>query len=444
MNKFYGEGKMRYLIILFVLSFCSNAAYAGELTYGKAKELALEHNRMIKAYEQALKAATYRYDQARGGYLPKINAVETGMRTDDPGNAAFAKIAQGKFDMTYFMNQIADPNPVINYGTKVELIQPIYLNGKIYYGIRQARQMRKASEYMLQRVKQQVLFNLNRAFYGLALAERALDVTRKSYDRTREYYQTSKHFYDNGMIVKSDLLVAQSYMLMNEGAIREAEKSVAVGKSFLQRVIGMGDDFDVVWGNPDEGFKTDLRYYVTLGLEKRQDLKSMEEYLRVNEYEIKKARAKYLPEVSAFANYQWNDDKLLGNSGNGYTVGAQVRINLFNGFSDYNGVKEQESLHQELLDKISDKKLEVEADVKDGYYSVLAAQKQLEAAGKRVEAADEALTITQNRFKAGILKVTDLLDREVEARKAQLDRYQSRYSLILSKAKLLFAAGILH
>jgi len=297
---------------------------------------------------------------------------------------------------------------------------------------------------MLQRVKQQVLFNLNRAFYGLALAERALDVTRKSYDRTREYYQTSKHFYDNGMIVKSDLLVAQSYMLMNEGAIREAEKSVAVGKSFLQRVIGMGDDFDVVWGNPDEGFKTDLRYYVTLGLEKRQDLKSMEEYLRVNEYEIKKARAKYLPEVSAFANYQWNDDKLLGNSGNGYTVGAQVRINLFNGFSDYNGVKEQESLHQELLDKISDKKLEVEADVKDGYYSVLAAQKQLEAAGKRVEAADEALTITQNRFKAGILKVTDLLDREVEARKAQLDRYQSRYSLILSKAKLLFAAGILH
>jgi outer membrane protein len=434
---------MRYLIILLVLSVCSGAAYAGELTYAKAKELTLQHNRIIKAYEQALHAATYRYKKARGGYLPKINAVETGMKTDDPGNAAFAKIAQGKFDMAYFMNQMADPNPVVNYGTKVELIQPIYMNGKIYFGIRQARQMRKASEYVLQRVKQQVLFNLNRSFYGLALAERALGVTRKSYLRTQEYYKTSKHFYENGMIVKSDLLVAQSYMLMNEGAIREAEKQVAVGKSSLQRVVGMEGDFDVVWGNPGNAFKNNLDYYLKLGLENRQDLKSMEEYLRVNEYEIKKARAKYLPQVSAFANYQWNDHKIFGDSGNGYTVGAQVKINLFNGFSDYNGIREQESLHGELLNKIFDKKLEIAADVKDGYYSVLAAQKQLEAAGKRVEAADEALTITENRFKAGILKVTDLLDREVEARKAQLDRYQSKYSLILSKAKLLFAAGIL-
>jgi len=434
---------MRYLIIFLVMSFCSNAAYAGELTFAKAKGLVLEHNRMIKAYEQALHAASYRYDQARGGYLPKINVDETGMKTNDPGNAAFARISQGKFDMDYFMNQMKDPNPVINYGTKVELIQPIYMNGKIYYGIQQARQMKKASEYMLQRVKQQVLFNLNRAFYGVALAERALAVTRKSYHRTQEYYKTSRHFYDNGMLVKSDLLVAQSYMLMNEGAIREAEKQVAVGKSLLQRVVGVEGDFDVVWGNPDGGFKHDLDHYLRLGLDSRQDLKSMEEYLRVNEYEIKKAKAKYLPEVSAFANYQWNDDRLFGSSGDGYTVGAQVRINLFNGFSDYNAVMEQKSLLQELLDKISDKKLEIKADVEDGYYSVLAAQKQLEAAGKRVEAVDEALTITENRFKAGILKVTDLLDREVEARKARLDMYQSRYSLILSKARLLFAAGVL-
>jgi outer membrane protein len=437
------EDEMRYLIILLVMSLCSSAAYAGELTFAKAKELALEHNRMIMAYEQALLAASYRYDQARGGYLPKINVDETGINTNDPGNAAFAKISQGNFDMSYFMNEMKDPNSVINYGTKVELIQPIYMKGKIYYGIQQARQMIKASEYVLQRVKQQILFNLNQAFYGVALAERALDVTRKSYQRNQEYYKTSKHFYDNGMLVKSDLLVAQSYMLMNEGAIREAEKQVAVGKSFLQRVVGVEGDFDVAWGNPNGEFKNDLDHYLRLGLDSRQDLKSMEEYLRVNEYEIKKAKAEYLPEVSAFANYQWNDDRIFGNSGNGYTVGAQVRINLFNGFSDYNAVREQKSLYQELLDKISDKKLEIEADVKDGYYSVLAAQKQLEAAGKRVEAADEALTITENRFKAGILKVTDLLDREVEARKAQLDMYQSKYNLILNKAKVLFAAGVL-
>ena len=82
-------------------------------------------------------------------------------------------------------------------------------------------------------------------------------------------------------------------------------------------------------------------------------------------------------------------------------------------------------------------------EVKDGYYSVLTAQKQLEAAKKRVEAAREALQITENRFEAGILKVTDLLDREVEEKEAELGLYKSRYDLIVSDARLLFASGVL-
>jgi hypothetical protein len=39
--------------------------------------------------------------------------------------------------------------------------------------------------------------------------------------------------------------------------------------------------------------------------------------------------------------------------------------------------------------------------------------------------------------------VTDLLDREVEEREAELGLYKSQYDLIISNAKLLFAAGVL-
>ncbi len=435
---------MRTLITLLIMTFSFSQAQAAELSFSRAKDLALKHSRIIKAYEQELRAATYKTYQAKGGYLPRINIVESGMKTDEPGNAAFAKIAQGRFDMDYFLTQMQDPNGVTNYTTKIELIQPVYMNGKIHYGIKQAGEMKRASQYTLERVKQQVLYNLHRAFYGVSLAEKALSVTRESYQRMQKYYETSQSFFNNGMLVKSDLLVAQSFMLKNEVAIREAERRVAVGRSSLQRALGVEGDFHILWENPDNGLKNDLDDYLKKALLERQDLKAMKAYLDISGYEMKKSRSKFLPEIALFANYGWNDDRVFGDAGEGYTVGAQVKLNLFSGFSDYNSIREQKSLHQALLDRIADKKLEIEADVKDGYYTVLAAQKGLEAARKRAEAAREALAITQNRFRAGILKVTDLLDREVETKEAELGRYKSTFDLILGKAKLLFAAGILN
>ena len=434
---------MRYFVTLLIVACSFGPAYGKGLSFDQAKLLALKNSRMIRAYTSELQAFRYRYDQARGGYLPKVFLSETGLRTNEPGSAAFARIAQGRFDMDYFMTEMADPDRVTNYETKVEILQPVYMKGKIYFGIKQAKEMEKASQHTLERVKQQVIFNLTQAFYGKILADTALAVTQKSYTRTKEYYETSKRFYENGMLVKSDLLVAQSHLLMNEGAIREAERQVEITRSMLQRILGTNAEIGGTWSSADYGFRGNLAHYLDLGLEKRQDLKAMERYLLVNGYEMKKAKSRLFPEISVFASYAQNGEDLFGDDGDGYAVGAQVRLNLFNGFSDINHVREQKSRYLSLQNKIADKKLEIEVEVKDGFYSVLAARKRLEAARKRVEAAGEALEITQNRFKAGILKVTDLLDREVEEKEAELGLYKSRYDLIVSNAKLLFAAGVL-
>jgi len=175
---------MRYFVTLLIVVCFFVSAYAEGLGFEQTKILALKNSRIVKAYSQAFEASKYRYDQARGGYLPKIYLTQTGMQTNEPANAAFSKIAQGKFDMNYFLNDMANPNYVSNYETKLEVLQPVYMKGKIYFGIKQAKEMEDASVYTLERIKQQVILNLHRAFYGVALANTALAVTRKSYART--------------------------------------------------------------------------------------------------------------------------------------------------------------------------------------------------------------------------------------------------------------------
>ncbi|ADD69147.1 outer membrane efflux protein [Denitrovibrio acetiphilus DSM 12809] len=434
---------MRRILIAIPLMLLTAYAGARPMNFDEAKRAALENSYIIKSYEEKEKAASYRHMEAVGNYLPKVTLTQTYSRTDEPANAAFSSMAQGRFDNNYFQNKLPDPDYVTNHQSKIQIMQPIFMRGQIVFGIRQAEEAYAASRFETERVKQRTLFNLHRAFYGLALAEKALDVVKHSYDRTKRYYNTAQDFYENGLIVQSDLLVSESYLLMNEQAVKDAEKQHAVAMSQLQRLLATDDPIEIIWTDPHLSFKEDIDSYIKTGLENRQDLSAMKRYSSVTKLESTKAKAAFLPSVSVFADYQRNDDEMFGDNGDGYTFGAQMELNLFNGFSDYNKTRETKSAHYAMLHEIADKRLAIKSEIKNSFYGVIAASKQIEASQKRVEAAQKALEITENRFNEGLSKVTELLDREVDLKQAELSLYMSEYQQIVEKAGLQLASGTL-
>jgi outer membrane protein TolC len=430
------------LIILLLFSF-SSAGAAG-LGFEDGKALALANSRLIKAYDADADSAEYRRRQAVGGYMPQVTLSETWTETDEPANAAFSRMAQGRFDMDYFLNELPDPSGrITNYRTKLEVVQPILMNGRIFYGVKQADAAHRASLETAERIRQHIVFSFNKAFFGLALAEKALSTVKVSYGRTDKYYTMTRDFYDNGLIVMSDLLVAETYLLMNDQAVKEAEKNFAVASSQLQRLLDTDESISIIWEDPAFTFEEDLDKYINTALRSRQDLKAMLNREKAAGYEVSKSKGNYLPQLMLFADYQRNDDEFAGDSGEGYTFGAQMNLNVFRGGSDFYKVKEEKANHLALLHRIADKKLEIKSEVKEAYYAVLAAEKQLEAAKKRVESASNALDITENRFREGLSKITELLDREVDLRQAELSLYMSEYDLIVTKARLHFASGTL-
>lgn len=433
---------MRILLSLCIILF-SGTSFALQLDYQKGKELVLQNNNLIQAYKEKIKSSKYKYYQAKGGYLPNINISETYTNTDEPATAAFSTMSQGEFDMDYFSNELANPERVENYETKIELLQPVFMKGKIYFGIKQASKMQDIAELTSERVKQKVLYNYTKSFFGLSLAEKALDVSKKSYERTKKYYQMTKNFYENGMVVKSDLMVAKTHLLKNESAISDAQKQVEVVQSRLQHLLGTDETIDIIWKNPSFTTDKSLNKYLQTALSSREDFLSLDKRLNIMDLETKKSKFNFLPEVSLFANYTWNESEFMDGGAEGATVGAKVSFNLFNGFSDYNKVRENKSNYLSMLNMKRDKKHEIRSQVKNAYYSVETARKKLDAAKKRVESAYEALSITQNRFKEGLVKITELLDREVDVKQAELSMYMAEYELISGKAELLLNSGIL-
>jgi outer membrane protein TolC len=136
-----------------------------------------------------------------------------------------------------------------------------------------------------------------------------------------------------------------------------------------------------------------------------------------------------------------NDENFLGDSGSGLTAGVMVKLNIFDGMSTVNKIKTNKSNHLSLIHKLNDKKLEIKTEVREAYYTYKASIERLNAMKKQVEAAYKALEITENRFKEGLAKITELLDREFEVKEAELKLAMAEYDVIVSKSELLFATG---
>lgn len=428
-------------ITLLLFLFITSNLFGQVLTFEEAKEIALKNNNLIKSYEEEAKSAEHSISMAKGGYLPKIDISETVISTDEPATAAFAKMAQGGFDFNYFNNQLSNPDRVTNFETKIEIIQPIYMKGKIYFGIKQAKELFDAKKLSLTRVKENVILNLYEAYYGKGVAERALEVVKKSKERTQKYYEMTQDFYKNGLLVKSDLLVAESYLYRSEEALISARKQIELAQSYLQRILNSEEEIQIVWEGFEKTFPSEVSTLKEIAYENRNDLRALVKYAEITNIEVKKSKSDFAPELVAFGNYKMNDSNFLGDNGRGFTLGVMAKINIFDGFYTSNKIKQSKSNQSALNYKIIDKKLEIASEVKNAWYSAKASLEKLEANKKQLEASLKALEISENRFKEGLIKVTELLDREVEVKDAELKLTMAEYEFILNRANLDFAIG---
>jgi len=76
--------------------------------------------------------------------------------------------------------------------------------------------------------------------------------------------------------------------------------------------------------------------------------------------------------------------------------------------------------------------------------TVIAGRKKGRSQKKALEAAYAALQITEERFREGLSRITDLLDREYDVKDAELGLYMAEYEMVESKARLYKAAGLLN
>ena len=167
--------------------------------------------------------------------------------------------------------------------------------------------------------------------------------------------------------------------------------------------------------------------------------------LDIARLETEKARAGHLPTVDAVASLGANH---LGGGGavgttSSASVGVQVALPLFAGYSVQNRIKETLSLEQRSRNDLDAAGRGVAQATRIAFFGYQSGQAQVKALEAAESSSKLALEATQLGYRVGVRVNLDVLNSQRELFTTQRDLSKARYDVLLAGLRLRQAAGTL-
>jgi outer membrane protein len=439
-------GRRTAILLGLILSWGLNALAAGPpLTLGEAMLLALKHNPALQAAGMTVETAEADLAKARARFLPTVNFNETYNYSNNPTQVFMNKLNQRVFTgQDFLLDNLNNPNAFGNFRSGLVMRQPLFQAGEAYLGYKQARLGREMAAAYVLSSRQQLLFQVTQAYFGLQLAQAQLAVVRQARHTAAEHLKIAQTRFKAGTVVHSDVLSAQVHLAKLTQEEMTAASRVKIAQSALGTVMGLKEAAArPLAPAPKEPAPLPPRLddLQQTAREKRPDLKQLELTSRVAQQEYAKARLNYLPRLHVVAEYDVDQRRLFGTSADSYTVMALLNFNLFNGLADLARVRESRAKEAQARDLKRDLEDRVRHQVTETIQTLKTAHARLGVAEKAVAQARESLRLIRLRYESGLTILLDLLNAEDATKNAELSRVTALFDTYLAQAGLDLALG---
>lgn len=415
------------------------------LTLIQAIEIAMEKSPLLQAAQHQVEAAVAGVEQARAGFFPTLDLHESFTRADNSAFVFSSKLNQGRFTQADFgLNRLNNPGAMSNFRTSLSFAQPIYTGGKTGIGFQQATLHREAAAAGLDRGRQEVLFQVARAYYGLLLVQADLEVVRSAMRTAEANRDAARARFEAGLTVESDVFSANVRVSRLKEQTIVAEHQTMLAKATLNDVVGL--PLDQSFEASDQLTQRPARFDRPAELEERA-LTQRLDYLKLGLEEkalgrgIALAKAEFYPTLSANASYELNHQNFAVDGRDSWFVGVVFQWNLFNGLYDRAKVVEAKARFEEVQALRTRMVSAVKLEVKDSVLKLRAAEARIGVAHKTVTLAEESLRIVQDRYEAGLTTIVDLLTGEAALTQAKGSLTQALHDYNVGLAGLELALG---
>lgn len=386
-------------------------------------------NLSLKINEENLNISKAQYRESLGAILPQLSISHQGFRTNNPVFAFGSRLNQGIFSQNDFdVNALNNPDAITNFTTTFQVAQPLLNIDKLIQR-KAANYAFKAQEFQNNYMTSALLLKTQTLFMQLQLTYESQKVIEETVEMVQKNYEQANNFYNEGLIQKADLLAAQIRLSEVKTQSQSVQQSIKNLSDQLKQLM-QDDTKDIL--KPTDSL-TVISLWTGDDLDDDSNLNTSD----VQAFELKKQsydklyqaqKYSFLPTLNAFGQFQYFDDEIFGTSSDNYFFGAELKWDLFKGYTRIANLQKQkaeaEKVRLEQQNYIQEKK----NDIKESIRAIELAEQQMNTQKIAVEQSDEAFRIVNNRYQEGLEKTTDLLAAETRYSNIQLAYLQSVFN----------------
>jgi len=321
-------------------------------------------------------------------------------------------------------------------------------NRDVIFAGRTASDVRKSSVQSTINQSINLAVQVSKTFYNLILGYQQINVIGEDIVRLKRNLQDAVYQYQAGIVDKTDYERATISLNNAVAEQKSAEVNAKATLAYLKELMGLPDslNFFPAYDTTQMLREIDVDTLQGINFQKRIEMQQLETQRRLQLYNLRYYHWSYLPDVSAYGNYNLNFlnnqfSKLYSNTYPNSFLGLTLTVPIFQGGKRMQQIRQAQFEVEQIENDIMNLKNSIIsqyqnalAEYKSNLYNFLSLKENMKL-------AKDVFNIIQLQYRAGVKAYLDLITAETDLRSAQINYYNALYQVLSSKIDIEQALG---
>ena len=297
-----------------------------------------------------------------------------------------------------------------HFQTKLSYSVPLYTGGKLTEYGRISNMLYEMSLLDRRKLLNAKIYETKKAFYDISLVENYIVNLRKIIRNISTLENVVRSMQKEGYAKETDLLEVQARKAEAESMYNQAKLNRALAYQFLSFLLNT-DIKSIRHVSESAPMPRASR----AALERQNlDIQKAELGLQISSHAMELEKSRYLPEVGAFAEYGSADNHLWNDftGKDAYTVGVQMKWNLFSGGEDEKEVEKARLNYLKTKDQVALARKGIALKAKKLRTEILSIDSDINSYRKQLRYARRVYENYKTRYEEGMVSISDVLIKQ--------------------------------
>ncbi|MFN8239765.1 MAG: TolC family protein [Bacteroidales bacterium] len=312
--------------------------------------------------------------------------------------------------------------------TKLRLIQPV-INTDIYYNSRITKELSVFEQHDYEQYRRELVAEIKKSYFNAAMTSSVLRMLEQTRPLLDENIRVNRKLVENGKAVPDFVFRSEAELAKFDQEVQVAVKNSKLAVAYFNFLLNRPLGDSIIFQEPsDYPSITGLTStYVEPALANREEIKKLENYRNVTDYQIRMSKSGVYPEVFLAVDYGFQGETYRFNNNTDYVqASAVLSWNIFSGWKNRTRVRQAIIDKSIVEDKLEETRKQIELQVINSLNELMSAEKAISAAELQLKNSREAFRLVSRRYNEGQASLIEFID-------ARSTLTQSEENLIIRK-----------